>query len=470
MKSKIAVFFSLLILAASVLTGCGSGKFTIEEAQKGVVRVVQLVRVEYYAVENGQITDLIQSADGMLGGSGTAFGVGSAGNTTDIFVTNRHVVSGSSGIIQLQGRNGNDVPVYYTTTVTAVYILLDDYSYDSSNGLDKSRAVPCSIVYKAEDNGPDLAVLRASEPVEGRMALPLLDPVDHVHLGDTVYAMGFPGSADALTWDPSTKVDKLLASVDSMTVTKGSVTLLGHDAESDTDILQHDVQTNSGNSGSPLITEDGAVVAVHYASYTTGGRLETVSKLSVQSGELMDILDDLKISYDIYRSGASPVLILCIVIAVLAVIAAAVVVAVLLGKKKSKSKLPEGTARGDMRRTGVSGTEAVPGSEYRIQGKSGVFAGRRFAVAGQVRMGRDPAENDLVYPAGTSGISGRHCVVSLSGGSLTLTDSGSRYGTFLDGGRRLTPGQPVSLRIGDRFYLGSEKESFVITGKGGNLT
>ena len=58
----------------------------------------------------------------------------------------------------------------------------------------------------------------------------------------------------------------------------------------------------------------------------------------------------------------------------------------------------------------------------------------------------------------------------MSGGQLTLTDLGSSYGTFLAGGQKLLPNQPVPLRPGDRFYLGSEKESFVITGKGGSLT
>ena len=42
-----------------------------------------------------------------------------------------------------------------------MYILLDDYSYNSSTGLDTSRAVPCTIVYAAEEPGPDLDVLKS---------------------------------------------------------------------------------------------------------------------------------------------------------------------------------------------------------------------------------------------------------------------------------------------------------------------
>lgn len=458
MKRKTAALLAAVILMMSALSGCGSQRFTVEEAQRGVVRVAQMVRINYYTVEGDQVTELIASEDGILGSTGTAFGVGRAGEPTDVFVTNRHVVSDGFGILQ-KDKNGNPT-IVYATTVTAMYILLDDYSYNSSTGLDTSRAVPCDIVYKAPDEGPDLAVLRASEPVKDRIALPLLDPKDNVRPGDTVFALGFPGSADALTWDPSAKVDKLLAGIDSMTVTKGSVTLLSHDVKSDTDVLQHDVQTNSGNSGSPLITEDGAVAAIHYASYTTGGQLETVSKMSIQAGELMDILDSKNISYDVYRAGPDLALILGIGIAAVVLVVVVVILVVLRRKKPARA------SGGD---TPKFMADPAPTPELRIQGQSGAFAGRRFAINGQVRIGRDPGGSDLVYPDGTPGISGRHCVVTLSGGQVTLTDLGSRYGTFLSGGQKLVPNQPVTLLIGDSFCLGSKKESFVITGKGGSL-
>lgn len=456
MKKRLFSLFAAAVVLALSLAGCGSRRFTVEEAQRGVVRVAQLVRMDVYAVENNQITESLGSFDGMLGGTGTAFGVGKAGEPTDIFVTNRHVVSDSAGVLQTDA--AGNVTVIYQTTVTAMYILLDDYSYNSSTGLDTSRAVPCSVIYKAADVGPDLAVLQAAEPVEGRIALPLLDPADSsVRPGDTIYALGFPGSADALTLDPEKQVDKLLASIESMTVTKGSITLLSHDVESDTDVLQHDVQTNAGNSGSPLITEDGAVVAVHYMSYTTGGQLETVSKMSVQAGELMRVLDSKNIAYDVYKAGPNPLLFVLIAAAVVVV----VVVVILLLSRKKRAGQPAGMAYGP----------AVPAGggmeEWRLQCTSGAFAGRRFAINGQLRIGRDPNRNDLVYPGATQGISGAHCVLRLQGGTLWLEDLGSSYGTFLSTGQKLAQGQPVQLRKGDCFYLASQREMFQITGKGG---
>ena len=55
----------------------------------------------------------------------------------------------------------------------------------------------------------------------------------------------------------------------------------------------------------------------------------------------------------------------------------------------------------------------------------------------------------------------------VDGVTVWLKDLGSTYGTFLEGGRRLAANESVQLRIGEKFYLGSERETFVIAPKGG---
>lgn len=105
-------------------------------------------------------------------------------------------------------------------------------------------------------------------------------------------------------------------------------------------------------------------------------------------------------------------------------------------------------------------------SGLRIQGVTGSFAGRRVALPRQLRIGRDPQRNDLVYPAGTQGISGVHCVLLVENGTVYIKDLGSTYGTFV-GGRRLAANETVPLRVGDRFSLGSDRETFQIAQKGG---
>ena len=109
-----------------------------------------------------------------------------------------------------------------------------------------------------------------------------------------------------------------------------------------------------------------------------------------------------------------------------------------------------------------SGQHINNDSGLRIQSESGTFAGRRFAIAPSLRIGRDPSRNDLVYPEHTQGISAVHCRLVYQGGRLFLIDLGSTYGTFLNNGQRLPANQAVAVNPGDRFYLADRHEQFVI--------
>lgn len=110
---------------------------------------------------------------------------------------------------------------------------------------------------------------------------------------------------------------------------------------------------------------------------------------------------------------------------------------------------------------------AVPYTQFRLQCVAGTFAGKRFPIQGKLVLGRDGGKCDLVFPAGTHGISGVHCQLEVLGDSVWIKDLGSTYGTFLEGGKRLAANQAERLTVGARFWLGSEKEVFMITPKGG---
>ncbi|MBQ3487051.1 MAG: FHA domain-containing protein [Clostridia bacterium] len=110
---------------------------------------------------------------------------------------------------------------------------------------------------------------------------------------------------------------------------------------------------------------------------------------------------------------------------------------------------------------------AVPYTRFRLQCVAGAFAGKRFPIQGRLILGRDAQKCALVFPADTHGISGVHCQLEVLDGSVWIRDLGSTYGTFLEGGIRLAAGQAVRLAMGSRFWLGSEKEVFMITPKGG---
>lgn len=434
MRRKICVILTALALTVSCAGTALAAVNAAADSRSGVVRVLSL----YEAYLEGQLL-------GQVTAVGSAFGVGRAGQETDVFVTNRHVIEDRTEVLEAEGQSFR-----LEYHLLRSYLLKDDYAYSDATGLDTSRVVPCSIIYQAREDEPDLAVLRAAEPLEGRQALPLA-PAESggVEVGDTVYALGYPYSADAATTDDYNNTD-YAGSVESVTITTGVVSRFVDYTQANARIIQHDAAINGGNSGGPLINDKGAVVGVNTITFNMDGVSSAGSTNhsgSVASEHVMRVLDGLGIQYDVRKSGPSPLLIGGIAAAAIAAIA---VVALVLRKKKGKA-VPASGAAGNLR----------------LQGVSGSFSGRRFPISGQVRIGRDPARNDLVYPQNTPGVSGAHCVLKAENGQLWLTDLGSSHGTFLAGGQRLTPNQPVRLQPGDRFCLGSDKEMFQIGVKGG---
>ena len=434
----------VMFIAALTMPLCmaDSGKtqedeWDITEVKKGVVRI-------FYA-------DDLDNWSYSWTGSG--FGVGTIGEETDIFVTNRHVV--------FDKRTGR--------IVDKVYILLDDeavhyYEHiDAANGnivnheqsltVNKSHMISCKVLFPTDNDPeyPDYAVIQAERKVPGRVALPLLW-TDEVKDASTVWAIGYPGSGDDL-YNNSQVQDldenytgeieddyNYEADVEGSQLTKGSIASRGSSRVfAGTYVLTHTAQINHGNSGGPLVTDDGRVIGIN----TYGRNVEENTGIAEYSQSVyidyaMDRLDKLGIKYNVTSDDTEeeePNLLLTAIIAA-AAIALASVLAIIIVKKKRAS------------------------TAFRLQGMSGYYSGRRFPIDSQIRFGRDPSANDLVFPEGL-GISRVHARIFIDKDALYLEDLGSSNGTFFQE-RRLVPNQRVQLHPGDKFYLAQSSESFRI--------
>lgn len=466
----------MIILTTGTAFASGSGgsqattNYTVSanEARNGVVRIVAAFEEKTYSAvySDGAYSKVSLVQTGVGYSSGTAFGVGTAGKETDVFITNRHVVDQYENYVFESDGNYYIREYYYS-----YYLLLDDYAYNKNTWtVDSSRTVPCSVIYMGEDdatNTRDVAVLRAAEPVPGRVALALQDSEDSLAVGDSITVLGYPSLSDYATSD-----GYLLAAVDDVTLTTGVVARLFESSSVTVDddgttiigrLIQHNADTNSGNSGGPVIDENGTVVGIHTFSYSASSSGNN-GHYALRIKYAKEALDSLDIYYEVYKPGSNAAGTVIVVVVILAAVAAVAAVLVL----KKKQSVPQ-TESAPIPPQPVPEAQPVVANDsgLRFQGMSGVFSGQRFAIGNSVKIGRDPAKCDLVYPTGTQGVSGVHCTLIFADGQLYLKDLGSTYGTYLGGGQRLAANEPVMLNVGDQFYLGSERERFVITRRGG---
>lgn len=482
-KRRFLMMIFLTVLAITCLSGCASDKIDISspgDAANGVVRVLSLYE------------------DGLIS-TGSAFGVGEVGEKTQFFVTNRHVITeeNSDGSFSVAPR------VYLVLDANSVTITEYAFDYNGTKAtfeegcsdLNTNRMVECDVLYYSEEQ--DIAVLKAVSEVD-RVALALAETAEELGVAETTYALGYPSLSDENLISDWKQVEgctykyyeeyydvyeasyKYSALVSDVTVTSGIISrYTTWTRENDTKVIQHDAAINHGNSGGPLVTSDGVVVGVN-----TWGLNETLTSnyYAIYIDYVEDILDEQGIDYTVaggfkLSTGA----IIGIVAAAVVVVVIIIVLVVVLGKKDKKSagQVPNAPVPGNIpvsdmpAAMGGNGNTPQPSqadpndSGMRIQGTKGVFANRRFSISGVVKLGRNAQANQLVYPEGTKGVSGVHCQVYAVNGQVYIMDLGSTYGTFTGDGKKLMANQPTPLMKGEKFYLGSPEQEFVVTARGG---
>ncbi len=97
-----------------------------------------------------------------------------------------------------------------------------------------------------------------------------------------------------------------------------------------------------------------------------------------------------------------------------------------------------------------------------LVGIGGFFGGQRIPVNGEIVIGRDSEKCSLVYPADTKGVSSVHCKVTLDKSGIGVMDMKSTCGTYRVNGDRIKPGEIQYLKVGDGFYIGEKKNTFLL--------
>lgn len=439
-KYWILAVMAVMMFSMSITVYADKGNKEVLAARNGVVRVMYEEKSGYYM--------------------GTAFGVGEPGKETDIFVTCYHVVN-----------------PYYTDSETyeSVYITTGASVQDDVYYVD--------VLYA--DETTDIAILRTKKPVEGRVALALVES-SLVEPTMQVYAMGYPGISDEIS-DITYYNGDFSSLVEDQTITGGIITKTNMVSDG-VKYFQIDADINHGNSGGPTVTAQGYVIGVNDAitADSDGGNY---MGLITHIDYVMDALDSLGIPYkritaeefeaaDITPTPTEAVqettaetddgpdiyvkLLICVVIIVLVLLLVFILYMTYRDKKREAQIAREREQYLAQKSIeSYQNARAVHGAP-KVIGMQGAFANNSFMVMRNLIIGRSASRCHLVYPQNTPGVSNVHCELQNMNGVLYLIDRGSSYGTFVGNGVRLNPNQPYQLHDGEIFYLAAMQNSFVV--------
>lgn len=460
--------FLALILCAALLiivfpmhvSAASNFPAVLAEAKKGVVKI-------YCLCDDGYL---------LHSWSGTGFAVGEAGKDSDIFLTNQHVISCEYG--------------HFSDNIR-IWILQENCEINERTGEpDSSKSITCEVL-KTTDGFPDYAIIRATEPIEGYKALPLLSS-ETVPDGLTVYALGYPGVVDNASANHY--------GIDDITSTNGMISKhMQYTVADNTWVLMHTAQISGGNSGGPLITEDGAVVGLN--TYGFGESEDNMNRYcAVYIDYAIDGLKELNLPYELFDvqdpvttnptetqaaeetttettpqvdEKEEPVPVLLVVIGCTA--AAVLVAIIILLKRRKEKQQEEARLHQEAERRRIEEEHRRKEAERRRLEEECHKRERQENIVAQLQLngktiypvpasgcviGRD-YDCTIRLPEKTPGVSHHHCKLEFYQGQLVLMDLQSRYGTYIHG-TRIPTNTRVALKRGSSFCLGSEQCKFTV--------
>lgn len=433
---------STAILLAFALLMAGTASITAyafdNGVREGTVAVVFYLKDAAYYITDGTNIQWVQDIGDTQWSAGSGFFVGNTRENPQYIVTNCHVideyVNANEGGTYVYPTGGfyQGYPLYIVATGCELRIYYSQDDYDIAY-------VDCY----GDVEKVDLAVLRLRNTTDKRHALQIMVPTEDM-VGEMIYTVGYPGNADNYFTGASQY------GINDSTVHTGSINRFVVNDGVGVERIAIDATIQHGNSGGPLVTEEGYVIGVNTNVYSNSPYTNQIEAdyYAISATELTRFLDKNNIPYEMAGSSGSSMGVWVIIgVVSVVIVAAAVVVFIVMSKKKKDQGRPQ--THGSQ-----NGTKKAV-----IRSMSAQHAGKAFPVGkAPVIIGRNTAECVIVFKEGTPGVSGKHCSVyySSDAGLFTLTDLGSSYGTFLNNGMKLTANSPINLKPGDSFYVGDK--------------
>lgn len=432
------------LLALATIMVCGASAFADETNGVSVGK---------------QGTVFVYATSGDSKWSGTGFAIGKPGEPVEYIVTNWHVAT-CSGKFDVKNVS------------IRVYL---------SSSAEESSSIKASVV-KIGNKNLDIAVLKLAKPTTERTALVLRPESDGIEAGEDVRTLGFPGDADRFD-------DLKDKGISGISVTNGIISKAME--MNGVRCYQTTAEINHGNSGGPLIDNQGRVVGINTWSYKEGEN-ERILFYAIRIDEVIKNLDQKQFGYVLSTdssassgtsdtsgtsapiatdnttssgSSMSPWIIVAIAGGACVVIAVVIIV-VMNGKKNSApAQANNSQAAPQAAPTAPQAAPSQPANfaQAMVVGEKGALAGRTFAIGSGVLIGRNPQKCGIVFPVDTKGVSGVHCEIRPSkNGGFEIIDRGSSNGTTLGNGQRLSPNVPVPIASGTYVSLGSNEQMIQI--------
>ncbi|BCJ99210.1 trypsin-like peptidase domain-containing protein [Anaerocolumna chitinilytica] len=417
MKKKIKTFITTLIITLLFTTGIGSA-YASSFSQSTLDGVVYIITAIPNYVEENKV----------FYAAGTGFFVGKTGENPQYILTNCHVIE--DFLVSGGGAGPGKLEIAY-----------DKDTYEEAY----------VVTYNKEK---DIAVLKLSKPTKNRSALKL-KTVDETAVGTPVFAVGYPYTSDG-TINAVNYYGK-----NDATVTAGTISRMILESGTGTQLLQMDVNINSGNSGGPLVDPKGDVLGID--SY--GSSLDDDMNYAVSIEEAIPLLKNNNIPYEIAKDFNFNKLLIPVIAAVIILFGIIILIIALSRGKKKKMYQPAPNIP-VLGQQVFETNQQVPVRQPAVailRLMSSQHLGKSVTVTSQpVYIGRDPSVCRIVYKEGTPGVSSKHCQIYYDDRNqvFILTDLKSTYGTFLAGGKKLDPNVPYPLKVKDSFYLG-EKDNLI---------